>query len=449
MSHNKVLSVKKQNFKAQNLRFTIPLITAALFTINFHQAAFASNFDSRIAVDKATLADSGFAQVGHGDLEYQHHHHSSGLLPRILNLVSFPFKTQLANLLKIDPHLEDSQPNFPAQAMGGSLVRDFAPIYLSQATSSSTKKFAANTNVKSIQFASNSEILAEADSKLYTVKLGDTIDRIAKKHQISREEIITLNKIENSNIIFGQQRLRLPSTKIAVNQPEKITLTPANFPQNIGGQTIPLSTQSDYLADASLKENISQSGMATKASTSLQSDRLSKLNKKKQNSIDVVSSVNSESNQNLNSISSEAISSKLPPLPSPEEYLPEAFDGDYSWPAKGVLSSGYGWRWGRLHKGIDIAAPIGTPIFAAAEGVVVNAEWNSGGYGNLIKLQHPDGSITVYAHNNRILVSKGQKVSRGEQISEMGNTGFSTGSHLHFEIHSRNQGVVDPLALLD
>jgi murein DD-endopeptidase MepM/ murein hydrolase activator NlpD len=123
------------------------------------------------------------------------------------------------------------------------------------------------------------------------------------------------------------------------------------------------------------------------------------------------------------------------------------FNG-YIWPSAGILTSGYGWRWGRMHRGIDIAGPIGTPIFAAAPGVVTYAGWNDGGYGNLVEIEHPDGSLTVYAHNDRILVNEGQKVAQGEQISEMGTTGRSTGPHLHFEIHPNGQGAVNPMALL-
>jgi murein DD-endopeptidase MepM/ murein hydrolase activator NlpD len=141
---------------------------------------------------------------------------------------------------------------------------------------------------------------------------------------------------------------------------------------------------------------------------------------------------------------------ELPPLSVPDEYLPDApmkFTG-YIWPAKGVLTSGYGWRWGRMHKGVDIAAPIGTPIMAAAAGEVISAGWNSGGYGNLVKLKHANGSITLYAHNSRVLVRTGQKVEQGELIAEMGSTGFSTGPHLHFEVHPGGQGAVNPMAYL-
>jgi murein DD-endopeptidase MepM/ murein hydrolase activator NlpD len=146
----------------------------------------------------------------------------------------------------------------------------------------------------------------------------------------------------------------------------------------------------------------------------------------------------------------QMVSPQLPPLNGPEAYLPNSpaiFNG-YIWPANGILTSGYGWRWGRMHNGIDIAGPVGTPIFAAASGVVTFAAWSDGGYGNLVEIAHPDGSFTLYAHNQRNLVREGQEVEQGEQVAEMGSTGFSTGPHLHFEIHPAGQGAVNPMAYL-
>lgn len=97
------------------------------------------------------------------------------------------------------------------------------------------------------------------------------------------------------------------------------------------------------------------------------------------------------------------------------------------------LTSGFGTRWGRLHAGTDFAGPVGTPIYATADGVVVHAGWQSG-YGRLIKIQHEFGIETRYAHLNAIRVEVGQRVSRGDLIGDMGNSGNSTGPHLHYEI---------------
>jgi murein DD-endopeptidase MepM/ murein hydrolase activator NlpD len=144
----------------------------------------------------------------------------------------------------------------------------------------------------------------------------------------------------------------------------------------------------------------------------------------------------------------QEVSPELPPLNTPDfPQGPNQFTG-YTWPAKGVLTSGYGRRWGRMHRGIDIAGPIGTPIVAAASGEVISAGWNAGGFGKLVKIRHADGSVTYYAHNNRILVRRGEYVEKGQQVAEMGSTGRSTGPHLHFEIRPDGKSAINPIALL-
>ena len=97
------------------------------------------------------------------------------------------------------------------------------------------------------------------------------------------------------------------------------------------------------------------------------------------------------------------------------------------------FTSGFGQRWGRMHAGTDFAAPVGTPIYATADGVVTHASWSSG-YGRLIKIRHEFGIETRYAHLNAMKISVGQKVSRGQRIGDMGNSGRSTGPHLHYEV---------------
>ena len=111
-------------------------------------------------------------------------------------------------------------------------------------------------------------------------------------------------------------------------------------------------------------------------------------------------------------------------------------------PLKGSFryTSGFGMRWGRMHKGTDFAAPHGTPIYATADGVVIHAGWQSG-YGRMVKIKHEFGIETRYAHNSKLFVKKGQRVSRGQKIAAMGNTGRSTGTHLHYEVRVGGKAV--------
>ncbi len=141
---------------------------------------------------------------------------------------------------------------------------------------------------------------------------------------------------------------------------------------------------------------------------------------------------------------------KLRPLPS-DRYLPQTppvSSRGYIWPSQGNLTSGFGKRFNKLHTGVDIAAAIGTPIMAAASGVVVFAGWSNKGLGYQVSIRHPDGNVSVYGHNQRLLVTSGQSVERGQQIAEMGSTGFSTGPHLHFEIRPGGRKAVNPMAFL-
>lgn len=115
------------------------------------------------------------------------------------------------------------------------------------------------------------------------------------------------------------------------------------------------------------------------------------------------------------------------------------------WPTQGFISQGFRKY---QHEGIDIAGASGTPIVAAASGTVVKAGWDDWGLGNAVTIKHLDGSITIYGHNRRLLVSKGQQVIPGQIIAEMGSTGNSTAPHLHFEVHPNGRIAVDPLRLL-
>jgi murein DD-endopeptidase MepM/ murein hydrolase activator NlpD len=132
-------------------------------------------------------------------------------------------------------------------------------------------------------------------------------------------------------------------------------------------------------------------------------------------------------------------------LPDPWS-VPRA-DRQFAWPvAAGMVCSPFGMRNGAMHDGVDIAAPAGTPVYAADDGTVIFAG-HLHGYGNVVIVQHSDGYTTVYGHNQRNLVNDGARIARGRQIAEIGASGRATGPNLHFEVRYNNQAE-NPLAYL-
>jgi murein DD-endopeptidase MepM/ murein hydrolase activator NlpD len=120
--------------------------------------------------------------------------------------------------------------------------------------------------------------------------------------------------------------------------------------------------------------------------------------------------------------------------------------GGWIWPVSGTITSPFGYRWGRMHEGIDISVPEGTPVRAAKAGTVILAAY-TGGYGNYTCIDHGGGLSSCYAHQSSYAVSPGDSVAQGEVIGYSGNTGSSTGPHLHFEIRV-NGTATDPLGYL-
>ena len=353
------------------------------------------------------------------------------------------------------------------------------------------------------------EVITTSDQQVYQVQPGDTLAEIAERYSISRSSLVKTNKISNPDVIKVNQQLFIPVAE-AESSPKTATLTSlfrskqdsvssaalksSDKDVKLNSAQAPLEAQAEITPvalPASGKSTVSQSRLQTTQyryshpstlyADSLKADvnRLqheyrqdAQTEPEPASAIQVgyqptqpqvdrqapplkrataAAPIEGENYYTrLQPLEGQVIEPDLPPLSSPEQYLPDSptqFDG-YIWPAKGVLTSGYGRRWGRMHRGIDIAGPIGTPIVAVAPGEVVSAGWNSGGYGNLVKLKHPDGSLTLYAHNSRILVHQGQEVEQGQFIAEMGSSGYSTGPHLHFEVHPNGQAAVNPIAYL-
>ena len=149
------------------------------------------------------------------------------------------------------------------------------------------------------------------------------------------------------------------------------------------------------------------------------------------------------------------ITSASPPIqpvdcctaPKETKLLSDKNSPQFMWPTQGLISQGFN----TSHEGIDISGAFWTPILAAGNGEVIFVGQDDWGLGLAIQIRHSNGSVTVYGHNQRLLVRKGQQVNQGQMIAEMGSTGNSNGPHLHFEVHPNGQvlsGAVNPLPFL-
>lgn len=353
------------------------------------------------------------------------------------------------------------------------------------------------------KFAVNTPTAVVASGSLkYQVRPGDTLTEIAHLHGVSLKALVNANNLTAPDWLQINQRLTIPAFKYSSAAapwakdvsvpPEPLARTPSlnvtvygiggsvseettnqtrtsfdksQLPEStaakLEGQSNPYvkNLQADierlqhkyYAQQTVIKPNLNKQAAET-LKPAIQKRHLNKTTPVLPRARVVTAPIGVDASESLQYLRGKQVSPELPPLAAVDTYMPSfnnaaQFKG-YIWPTKGVLSSGYGWRWGRMHKGIDIAAPIGTPVVAAAPGVVIKAGWNSGGYGRLVDIKHPDGTFTRYAHNNRILVHPGQEVEQGEPISEMGSSGRSTGPHLHFEVHPAGKGAVNPIAFL-
>jgi murein DD-endopeptidase MepM/ murein hydrolase activator NlpD len=136
------------------------------------------------------------------------------------------------------------------------------------------------------------------------------------------------------------------------------------------------------------------------------------------------------------------IAPALPPT------LPEHYSGDMQWPLEaGIVSSEFGQRSGKMHKGIDIAADVGEPVYAVADGDVIYASDGMRGYGNVVILRHDRQRVSLYAHNSALKVNVGDHVAKGSLVALLGSTGHSTGPHVHFEIRD-GDNPIDPRSAL-
>ncbi|WP_282155254.1 peptidoglycan DD-metalloendopeptidase family protein [Cytobacillus gottheilii] len=259
------------------------------------------------------------------------------------------------------------------------------------------------------------------EDKKYTVKEGDVLGSIAGAYDLTTKQLLELNPVlkEDSILDIGQQlnvTVLKPYVDVVV---EKEALRKEKI---------------DYE-----KEVIEDSSMF-KGDTKVKQEG-------KEGSRNVTYAI---TEQNGKQTAKEEVSEEIITKPVKHivvkgtKVIPSRGDGSFVWPASGgYVSSKLGYRWGKLHKGIDIARPSNRTIKAADNGIVVSAGWD-GGYGNKIIIDHQNGYRTVYAHLDSMSVSSGQTVQKGSGIGVMGSTGHSTGIHLHFELY-KNGSLQDPL----
>ncbi len=258
------------------------------------------------------------------------------------------------------------------------------------------------------------------EDKIHTVVEGESIWSISRKYDLSLENIQKANpKLNPEKIKIGQQiNLIVPKPLVSVKTTESAT----------------------YKENIPFEQTVEFSG-------SLYKDQSNIKVKGQYGEREVVAEiVKLNGVENTRNIISEKIikQPKTQVLVKGTKAIPsKKGSGTFSMPTRGSLSSRFGTRWGRMHEGIDLAAPIGTAVKAADGGTVI---WvgTRGNYGKMIQIDHGGGFVTYYGHLSKYSVKKGDKVYKGQKIASVGNTGRSTGPHLHFEI-LKNGNPVNPL----
>ncbi len=257
-------------------------------------------------------------------------------------------------------------------------------------------------------------------NQTYEVQAGDTLSVIANSRGYYVDEVLALNPelTRETTLHIGDEII------ISVPEPELSVIS-----------TVQSTYEEDYYADTQYIDNDSWYTTQTEVIQEAEAGH-------HEVTMLITSKNNSETGREM--IAETVMIEPVPEIIERGTQTPPTYIKPIT---GGTLTSTFKWRWGRMHKGVDWAVPTGTAVRASSGGTVVSAGWSSG-YGYCITLQHPDGRMTRYAHLSKILVSKGQTVSQNEKIALSGNTGNSTGPHLHFEILI-NGTQVNPLLYLE
>lgn len=259
------------------------------------------------------------------------------------------------------------------------------------------------------------------EEKKYKVQSGDVLGSIAAKHDLTLDQLLKLNPdLEEDDVLRIDQELNVTAFEPYID----VVVEYEKFVE----ESIPFET--NVVEDDTLykgEQKVKQEGKKGVQAVTY-----------------IIRDVNGE-RDGKSVKESKVISEPVEEIViKGTKVVPSRGTGDFIWPAVGgYISSKVGYRWGQMHKGIDIARPSDPTIKAADNGVVVQAGWD-GGYGNKVVIDHNNGYRTVYAHLASISVGVGQTVPQGSKIGMMGSTGNSTGVHLHFELY-KNGSLKNPL----
>lgn len=265
------------------------------------------------------------------------------------------------------------------------------------------------------------EITKETEAKtIYTVEAGDTLSQIASKYGLTTSALCDLNEgLSVDGVIGIGDRLvvTVPTPELSVKVFEEMTYEES------------YNAEIQYVDDDTMYQG-----------------QYSVIQEGSEGYREVVAVVQYENNAEISRdiIKETLLVESVPRILRRGTQTPPTYVKPI---AGGYLTSGFGARWGTIHRGVDWGVPIGTSVKASSAGVVVRAGWFSG-YGICVDIQHPNGTLTRYGHLSKAVVSVGQTVSQNQQIALSGNTGQSTGPHLHFEIQI-NGVAVNPLPYLE
>ncbi len=282
-------------------------------------------------------------------------------------------------------------------------------------------RFVPKQSLKTAESASIA--LHKGRMSMHTVSPGETLESIANSYDITVDSLLQNNVIPNYDSLSGMLKIPTGETLISVKTVEHRTMEEA-VPFN----TIEKDDPTKYEGNIVIEQKGAEGSRIVEAY------------------ITSVNGVETERNIVSENVLCAAVDeiiqkgTKEPPSP--------IGTGNMAVPTSGSLSSRFGSRWGRNHNGIDLAAPTGTNIYAADNGTVIYAAYNNGGYGYMVQIDHGNGVVTYYAHCNELFVTEGSVVAKGDVIASVGNTGRSTGSHLHFEV--RVDGTpIDPMSYMN